>query len=141
MSDTQEKSLKEAAQKRRNRTPLNGRRTLLEVRGKEPGFHYAIINEDSVYAALEGGYEHVRHPVTVGTKRIDVTAMKTESYVVVPVGGGKMGFLMRIPQDLRDEDIAMEQQLADEQMQARVGDFNSNGLSGDVRAAVSLGKK
>lgn len=136
------KVLKESApKKKRERTPLNGSRALLEVRGKEEGYHYAFINEENVYAALLADYEHVRHPVEVGSKRIDVSKLSMDSYVVINVGKGVKAFLMRQPQEFYDADQAADQVKADEQMRARLGDFNKDGLSGSIDVGVSLGKK
>lgn len=130
-----------ASKKMRERRPLNTTRTLLDVRGKEPGYHYAWINEPNVYAALEAGYAHVRHPVEVGSKRIDVSLLSMDSHVVLNVGRGVKAFLMRQPDELYTEDQASEQERADEQMRARIGEFNTNGLSGDINAYATVGKK
>jgi hypothetical protein len=121
-----------AAQKRRERLPINGHRTILEVRGKEPGFHYAWILEEEVSLRMDNGFEHVRHPVEVGHKRIDVSNM-AGSYVTRNLGGGKMGYLMRIPQEFYDEDMAAEQEIVNEQERARVRDSSSDGLTGSIR--------
>lgn len=133
MSAEKEKSVtNQIAKARRERTPINGSRTILEVRGKEPGFHYAWINEDKVYQAIEASYEHVRHAVTVGTKRIDVSQMPTTSYVTRNVGLGQVAYLMRIPEEFHRDDMAAVEQLTKEQIQARVSDLNSDGLSGSI---------
>lgn len=130
-----------ATKKKRERRPLNSSRTLLDVRGKEEGFHYAWINEDNVFAALEAGYEHVRHPVEVGSKRIDVSKMSMDSHVVLNVGRGVKSYLMRQPDEFYEEDQAREQIKADEQMLARVRDLNQDGLTGSIDVGVSVGKK
>lgn len=136
------KVLKEIApKKKRERRPLNATRTLLDVRGKEPGFHYAWINEDNVFAATEAGYEHVRHPVEVGSKRIDVSKMPTDSHVVLNVGKGVKAYLMRQPDEFFEEDQALDQVKADDQMRARLGEFNKDGLTGSIDVGVSVGKK
>lgn len=119
-------------QKKRERRPINGHRTILEVRGKEPGFHYAWIGDDKVYAATEGGFEYVTHPVEVGSKRIDVSQMQGTK-ISRNLGGGLVGYLMRIPQDWYDEDMAAEQERVNEQERARVKDSSSDGLSGTIR--------
>lgn len=138
--NAQDKSAEIKARKKRERVPLTRSRTLLEVRGKEEGFHYAFINEESVFAALEAGYEHVRHPVQVGTKRIDVSNLSMDSHVVINVGSGKRAFLMRQPNEFFQEDFAEEQKRADEQMQARLGQLNSDGLTGEINAYATVGK-
>lgn len=138
MSATDNKATNQTApQKKRTRVPINGHRTILEVKGKEPGFHYAWIGENMVFAAQEAGYEHVRHPVQVGTERIDVSRMPTDSYVTRNVGGMKIAYLMRQPQEFRDEDMAEIHARIDEQERARVRDASSDGLSGQIKVKTS----
>lgn len=139
MSATDKKATSEKApEKKRTRTPINGHRTILEVKGKEPGFHYAWIGENMVYVAQEAGYEHVRHPVQVGTERIDVSQMPTTSHVTRNVGGMKIAYLMRQPQELRDEDMEFENAKIDEQERARVRDSSSDGLmNGQIKVKTS----
>jgi hypothetical protein len=122
----------DSQQKKRERRPINGHRTILEVRGKEPGFHYAWIADDKVFAATEGGFEYVTHPVEVGHKRIDVSTMQG-SKISRNLGGGLVGYLMRIPQEWYDEDMASEQERVNEQERARVKDSSSDGLTGTIR--------
>lgn len=142
MSELKQKTLKEAAPKaKRERRPLGSLVARLEVRGKEEGYHYAWINESNVDAAEEAGYAFVRHPVTIGAKRIDTTQLEMESQIWFNVGKGVKAFLMRQPQEFYDDDQDLDQVKADEQMRARVGDLNSNGLSGSIDVGVTVGKK
>lgn len=132
---TQEKNVKTAATSatRRVRTPINGERTILQVsqRSQEPGWHYAWILEKNVYGAQEAGYEHVRHAVEVGQKRIDV-GQGQGSYVTQPSGGGQLLFLMRQPEEFYQEDLKIPAQKAAEQFQARVADLSRDGLDGSI---------
>lgn len=133
MAATDNKTVKEnAPQKKRERRPINGHRSILEVRGKEPGFHYAWVPEHEVYLRQENGFEHVRHAVEVGTKRIDVSQSPT-SHVTIKLGAGLIGYLMRIPQEFYDEDMLNEQERVNEQERARVRESSSDGLSGSIR--------
>lgn len=127
---TDNKATTEQAAKRRERTPINGTRSLLEVRGKEPGYHYAWINDKDVPLRLDNSFEHVRHPVQVGTKRLDVGKVGTEQFVSVAVGGGVIAYLMRIPQEFYDEDMDNEQLRVDEKTAAQIGNLSKEGLSG-----------
>jgi hypothetical protein len=141
MSEAKTKTLKEPALKsKRERRPINGNVTRLEVRGKEEGFHYAWINEGNVDAALDAGYEFVRHEVQVGRKHIDTTNFTMESQIWFNVGKGVKAFLMRQPQEFYDEDQALEQRIADEQTAARLGEIDSGGLS-EINVSTSLGKR
>lgn len=133
MAATDKKTVtQDAPQKKRERRPINGHKSILEVRGKEPGFHYAWIPEPEVYLRQENGFEHVRHAVTVGTKRIDVSASPT-SHVTVKLGAGLIGYLMRIPQEWYDEDMAQSQEHVNEQERARIRESSSDGLQGSIR--------
>lgn len=127
------KAMTENPKAKRTRIPITGRRLILEVRGKEPGYHYSWIPEDMVYVRQQSGFEHVRHPVEVGTERIDVSRMPTDSYVTRNVGGGKIAYLMRIPQEFYDQDMAEEQELVNEHERARIRENLTDGLSGTIR--------
>jgi hypothetical protein len=138
MSATDKKATKDTApEKKRQRGFINGQRLILEVRGKEPGFHYSWIGEEDVYAAQTGGFEHVRHPVQVGHERIDVSKMPTDSFVTRNVGGMKIAYLMRIPQEDYDSEMNDIQNKVNEQERARVRDNLSDGLSGSIKVKTS----
>lgn len=137
MAAPDNKATKETTPQRRQRTPVTGGRLLLEVRGKEPGFHYAWIPEEDVYMRQENGFEHVRHPVQVGGKRIDV-GQASSSFITRNLGRGVVGYLMRIPQEFYDEDMEREQEeKVNAQERARVHDISSDGLSGSIRVKTS----
>lgn len=87
------------------RIPLQGKQPLA-VRGKEPGFHYRVVNDkdDRVLDFKDAGYEVVKGTdATVGDKRVDRPA-EEGSVQHISVGGGDKAVLMRIPQDWYDED-------------------------------------
>lgn len=133
MAATDTKATTETTVKRRERTPITGTRTMLEVRGKEPGFHYAWINDEYVDLRKENGFEHVRHPVQVGSKRLDVSKGPTTEFVSRNVGKGVIAYLMRIPLEFYREDIEDQQRLVDEKTAAQIGNLSKNGLSGEVK--------
>lgn len=85
------------------RTPINGARDILNVRGQEAGFHYCWVNEDNVGRYLEGGYEFVSHDVIVGDKKIEATAMGTHH--TKAVGNGVTGYLMRCPEEFYEDEL------------------------------------
>lgn len=132
MAAPETKATNQAPAKRRERTNIGQGRMILEVKGKEAGFHYAWIPEDMVHERTENGFEHVRHPVQVGGRRIDVSQMQG-SFVTRNLGRGLIGYLMRIPQEFYDEDMELEAQRVDEQERARVRDISSDGLSGTIK--------
>lgn len=98
--------------KRVRRTPINGTRNVLTVRGKEPGFEYRIVNDegDRVAQFAEQGYEIVSDSsVQVGDRRI-ANPTKEGSPVQISVGGGKQAYLMRIKQEFYKEDQQTKQE-------------------------------
>lgn len=98
------------------RTPINGTRNILTVRGKEPGFEYRIVNDDGdrVSQFQERGYELVTDSsVQVGDRRI-ANPTQEGSAIEVSVGGGKKAFLMRIKKEWYDEDQAAKQEYVNE---------------------------
>lgn len=135
MNTTDKKTTTQAVPKR-TRVPITGHRQILEVKGKEPGFHYAWIDEGMVFVAQEAGFEHVRHPVQVGSERIDVSDI-TNGIITRNVGGGKFSHLMRIPQEWYDEDMANLDNRTNEQERARVRDNATDGLSGQIKVKTS----
>ncbi len=104
---------------RTTRTPL-GQRSILGVKGKEPGFNYRIVNDigDRVDMMKERGYEVVTDDsVKIGDRRI-ATPTKEGSPVQVSVGGGTKAYLMRIKDEWYKEDQAYKEQQLKEQEQA-----------------------
>lgn len=92
------------------RTPV-GRRNVLTVTGKEPGYVYRVVNDmgDNVQRFLNAGYEFVdSKDVVIGDTRIGAptaTGSKAEAHV----GGGTKAFVMRQKQEWYEEDQAAKQ--------------------------------
>lgn len=106
----------------------------LSVRGKEAGYQYRIVNDrdDRVLEFQEAGYELVQDKdVAVGTKRVD-KAGSEGSVKMFPVGGGIKGVLMRIPQELYDEDQREKARAIDAQERAFKQDA-LNGYTGSIK--------
>lgn len=100
---------------RPTRVPV-GARNVLTVKGQDPNYHYRLVNddEDRVQQFLDAGYELVpAKDVEVGDKRIN-SASPEGSAKQVSVGGGKKGFLMRIPKEYFEEDQRTKQRSVDE---------------------------
>jgi hypothetical protein len=126
------------ASKRKERNRIGGNRMKLELTGCEPGFHYAFINEENVGSAQDQGFEFVTHAIKVGNKHIDVSQMQGKQ-ITRNVGGGVIGYLMRVPQEWYDEDMAIAQREGPDAMEAQVyNDSNSNGLIGTVRKGADV---
>lgn len=101
---------------RTRRTPINGTRNRLNVRGQEPGYVYRIVNDidDRIQTLQEMGYEIVTDKnVTVGDKRI-ANPTQEGSPVKVSVGQGIQAYVMRQKQEWYDEDQAAKNARNDE---------------------------
>lgn len=95
---------------RTTRVPVT-ERNILSVKGKEPGFHYRIVNDtgDRITQLQDAGYEFVdASTVQVGDKRINSTSPEG-THAQVSVGAGTKAYVMRIKQEWYDEDQASKQ--------------------------------
>ena len=104
---------------RPQRTPL-ANRSVLSVKGKEPGYEYRIVNDvgDRVEMFKSMGYEVVADDsVQIGERRI-ANPSREGSPVQVSVGGGTKGYLMRIKDEWYKEDQTYKEQQLTEQEQA-----------------------
>jgi hypothetical protein len=132
---------------KKERIPVNGNtRNILTVSNREPGYHYRwVINDpDRVAKFKEAWYEPVEgsENLKVGDRKVDTSA-GTSSVVEARAGGGKKYVLMRIPEELWQEDQAAKHRQVDEseaEMQreakkGRYGDLNID-RSGRVDAGV-----
>lgn len=107
---SQKEAIAKAPAGRVRRTPI-GKRNILSVVGKEPGFEYRFVNDtgDRVEAFKENGWEPVpAKAVRVGDKRVESTA-SDGSVTYASVGGGMKAVLMRIPEEYYKEDQAAKQ--------------------------------
>lgn len=101
---------------RTRRTPINGTRNRLTVRGQEEGYVYRIVNDidDRIQSLQEMGYEIVTDKnVTVGDKRI-ANPTQEGSPVKVSVGQGIQAYVMRQKKEFFDEDQAAKAARNDE---------------------------
>lgn len=88
---------------RPTRTPINGSRDVLNVRGQEEGFHYCWVNEDNVDRYLDGDYEFVTHEVIVGDKKLQAAAIGAKHSKAV--GNGVTAYLMRCPDEIYQDEL------------------------------------
>jgi len=116
------------------RSPINGTRNRLNVRGKEPGYVYRIVNDldDRIQTFQEMGYEIVNDSsVSVGDKRV-AAATQEGSPIKVSVGQGIQGYVMRQRQDWYDEDQAKKQEQINELEQSIKLGAEKEGFYGKV---------
>ena len=106
----------EASAQRPKRTPIS-QRNRLEIRNKEAGFHYRIVNDvdDRVELLKENGWEIVPDAKVgaVGNRRVDNTSA-LGSASSFSVGQGTKAVVMRIPVEWFNEDRAALQAQIDE---------------------------
>lgn len=110
MSVENKEAISKAPSGRVTRTPV-GQRNRLTVKGKDPNYHYRIVNEidDNVERMKELGYELVpADSVQVGDKRVNAPATMG-SYKQLSVGQGTKAAVMRIKKDWFEEDQAAKQ--------------------------------
>lgn len=104
---------------RPQRTPL-ANRSILSVKGKEPGFEYRIVNDvgDRVDIFKSMGYEVVADDsVQIGERRI-ANPSREGSPVQVSVGGGTKAYLMRQKAEWYKEDQDTKETRLKDQEQA-----------------------
>ena len=109
MSESKE-AIAKAPSGRTQRTPI-GKRNVLTVAGKEPGYAYRIINDtgDRVQEFLDAGYELVKdNSVRVGDKRVN-KGTSEGSVAQLSVGQGQKAIVVRQRQEWYDEDQAEKQ--------------------------------
>jgi hypothetical protein len=95
----------EGSKRTRKRASINGVRNILTVKGKEPGYHYRIVNDvgNRIEDMKALGYELVTDDVAVGDKRVDA-GTGPAAHKEIFVGGGIKAKLMRIPEAWYNED-------------------------------------
>jgi hypothetical protein len=92
---------------------ISGRRDVLVVRNKEPGFVYRVVNANDaadmqrIEDLKEIGYEFVSNPTTADPTANTAGSVGTSSKIAT--GGGTFGYVMRIRKEYYDEDQAAKQ--------------------------------
>lgn len=101
-----------AVAQRPKRVPI-GSRDVLTVVGKEPGYHYRIVNDtgDRIQKFLNAGYELVNSKdVQIGDSRVDnPSAEGSKAQVSVDKATGQKAFVMRIKDEWYEEDQKAKQ--------------------------------
>lgn len=134
---SQKEAIAKAPERRTRRTPL-GTRSVLSVSGKEPGYHYRVVNDvgNRVARLLEQGYEIVpAKDVQIGDKRLG-NPSTLGSDAAVQVGGGMTGVVMRQREDWYAEDQASKQDYVN-QTEAATKEEALNGTYGKLEISRS----
>ena len=131
-----------ARRNRRTRSPIDGRRNILTVKGLAPGMvgRWVDNTPERIEQLMERGYEAVRNPVQVGDVSIDSGA-KLGAVVTKRVGGGREQILMQIPKEWYDADQAEKQKIVDAREAATRQEDKSQNFYGKVEAADVVGGK
>ena len=122
-----------AKEQRTRRTPLDTR-NVLTVAGKDPNYHYRIVNDtgDRVQEMIERGYELVTDKsIRVGDRRIDVPTAEG-SPVKVSVGSGTSGYVMRIKNEWFEEDQKLKAQKVRELEETMLTEARQKGDYGKI---------
>lgn len=95
---------------RETRTPVDGARDILTVRGKDPNFEYrwVIDSPGRIQRFQEGGWEVDTAASEVGQKTVDRES-KVGSATTKASGDGRTYVLMRIPKEWYEEDQKAKQ--------------------------------
>ena len=98
------------------RTSIDGIRQKLNVRGKDPDFHYRVVNDvdSNVQDYIDRGYEIVTdNSVQVGDKRV-ANPSQEGTTAKISVGQGVKAYVMRIKKEWHEEDRAEHNARLDE---------------------------
>lgn len=124
MTNAKKEAIAKAPERRPRRTAL-GTRNILTVTGKEPGYHYRIVNDagDRVQEFLDNGWEVVKkEDVRIGDKRLGNPSSAEGTAATASVGRGATGYVLRIREDWYNEDQAAKQAAVDAQEAAMSND-------------------
>jgi hypothetical protein len=116
-------SSKATRAKRPNRIPMSGSRKRMHIPDeyKDSAYHYAWITDrnDLVFRAKRAGYEHVQ-VAEMPELQVDVDqATNPDGLIMMNVGGGDVGYLMKQPMEFYEEDRQAQRELNE----ARVADI------------------
>jgi len=120
---------------RPRRTSINGTRNRLNVRGKEPGYVYRIVNDidDRIQTFQEMGYEIVTDKeVSVGDKRV-ANPTQEGSPIQVSVGQGIQAYVMRQKEEWYKDDQAKKQEQVNELEASMKREAQDAGFYGNLK--------
>ena len=131
-----------ARRNRRSRSPIDGRRNILTVKGLAPGMvgRWVENTPDRVEQLMERGYEVVRDKVQVGDISID-QGTPIGAVVTKRVGGGKEQILMQIPEEWYKADQAEKQALVTAREAATRQEDKAKEFYGSVETSDVVGGK
>jgi len=130
-----------ARRNRRVRSPIDGRRNILTVKGLAPGMvgRWVDNTPERVDQLLDRGYEVVREKVQVGDMSAD-SGSQMGSAITKRTGGGKEAILMQIPEEWYKADQLEKQKIVDEREKATIDGDKAPGYYGKVEVADTKGR-
>jgi hypothetical protein len=124
---------------RTRRTPINGKRNVLTVRGgNTDDFEYRVVNDvgDRVAQFEEQGYEIVTDPkIQIGDRRI-ANPTKEGAPIRVSVGGGMQAYVMRQKKEFYNEDKAAKAAHVDKTEGATKADARKSADYGKLKLSI-----
>jgi len=122
-----------ARRNRRVRSPIDGRRNILTVKGLAPGMvgRWVDNTPERVDQLLDRGYEVVREKVQVGDMSAD-NGSQMGSAITKRTGGGKESILMQIPEEWYNADQLEKQKIVDEREKATISGEKASNYYGKV---------
>lgn len=103
---------------RKTRIPLDGNmRDLLFVRKKHPDYHYRwVLNDPDRIAKFKDAWweiDDTPENTSPGDRRVD-TSVGTSSIVETRAGSGRKFILMKLPKELREQDVKAKHKAVDD---------------------------
>ena len=131
-----------ARRNRRTRSPIDGRRNILTVKGLAPGMvgRWVDNTPERVEQLTEQGYEPVREKVQVGDIAID-QGQPMGAVVTKRTGGGKEAILMQIPEEWYKADQAEKQKRVNQREAATRQEDKAKDFYGSVETSDVVGGK
>lgn len=122
------------------RTPVGGPRNVLRVEGSKKGYQYRVVNDvgDRIESLKERGYEVVTDEpnIRVGDARVGANH-SPGSPIIVNVGGGIKGVVMRQRQEWYDEDRKAKDEEVDRTEQERWREARDAADYGNIKVSVN----
>jgi hypothetical protein len=127
---------------RPKRVPINGSRDILKVKGIPPNLHPCWVNDvdNNLERYQAAGYYFWIKPVAVGDNKIDSDSPMGSGVISKNVGNGVTAYLMVVPVEYYDEDMAAQQKdLSDREAILFRNLKQGEGRYGNVQVDTKLG--
>ena len=108
MRTTRQNAVETGRQERSARIPINGTRDILAVKGIPEEFHPCWVNDtdNNIQKYLDAGYSFWTGNAVVGDRKVDSDSPMASGVIQKNVGNGLTAYLMVIPKDIWESDMA-----------------------------------